>query len=132
MCAPHRPASDLREESTIAEVCASVEQVDGVNVEDEFFTEGVSNAVSGDICITEGISSAVSSEINKNSALKFRPTHQVCQTKLLRLHETVKKSGKPNMLGCRIPLDTCWNIKFLKKELSDYVDKDVAELCEFG
>ena len=61
-----------------------------------------------------------------------RPSYQVCQSKLLRIHETVKSSGLPNIRGCRIPLESKWNVSYLEKELVDYEDKEVAQLCKFG
>ena len=48
------------------------------------------------------------------------------------MHEMLKKSGKPNMLGCRIPLKTRWNLEFLEAELKDYSDRQVVDLCRFG
>ena len=50
----------------------------------------------------------------------------------VELHEVIKQSGKPNMLGCRIPLDTRWNIEFLETELREYQDSQVVDLCKFG
>ena len=61
-----------------------------------------------------------------------KPSYQVCQSKLLRIHETVKRSGLPNIRGCRIPLESKWNVSYLEKELVDYEDKEVAQLCKFG
>ena len=58
------------------------------------------------------------------------PVGQVEQ--LLSLHETIKESGKPNVVGERIPLVSRWNIPFLKRELGGYEDEAVAEYCEFG
>ena len=54
------------------------------------------------------------------------------QSKLLRLHEVVKKSGKANIRGCRIPLESRWKCDYLERELENYEDKEVAQLCEFG
>ena len=54
------------------------------------------------------------------------------QSKLLKLHEAVKKSGKSNIAGVRIPLESRWNSDYLARELVDYQDKEVAELCRFG
>ena len=55
-----------------------------------------------------------------------------CQSKLLRLHEVIKKSGKPNIKGCRIPLKSRWNTEYLEKELEGYGDKEVAQFCRYG
>ena len=57
---------------------------------------------------------------------------QVCQSKLLSLHEKIKKSGRPNVCGLRIPLESKWNIPFLRRELEGYEDSVVADFCEFG
>ena len=54
------------------------------------------------------------------------------QDELLHLHEVIKKSGKPNVRGCRIPIWSPWNYAYLQKELEGYHDKEVAELCRFG
>lgn len=50
----------------------------------------------------------------------------------LEMHEAIKHSGKPNVLGCRIPLNSRWNVKILEKELMNYHDKQIVDLCRFG
>ena len=50
----------------------------------------------------------------------------------LELHEIVKSSGKSNVSGLRIPLQTQWNIPFLREKLVGYEDEEVAEFIEFG
>ena len=44
----------------------------------------------------------------------------------------MKSSGKSNVSGLRIPLQTQWNIPFLREKLVGYEDEEVAEFIEFG
>ena len=69
------------------------------------------------------------SEVSKEQG-QSRP--QICQSKLLRLHEDVKKSGQANIRGLRIPLESKWNTAYLEQELHEYEDREVAQWCKYG
>ena len=47
-------------------------------------------------------------------------------------HKYVKQSGKPNFLGCRVPVKSQLNVKAWKDMLSGYWDKQLIHLLEFG
>ncbi len=40
-------------------------------------------------------------------------------------HEAIRRSGKPNFRGCKIPVRSNLNISFLENELVDYHDKEI-------
>lgn len=50
----------------------------------------------------------------------------------IQLQELVKASGLYNFEYCQIPLNTKLNIPFFRFMLSDYKDKHVCELLEYG
>ena len=82
------------------------------------------------VCVDSGHSR--SNEIHNSDAQGMQRSPQGSQIELLRLHEVVKQSGETNIKGCRIPLDSKWNANYLERELSDYHDKEVAQLCRYG
>ena len=53
-------------------------------------------------------------------------------TEHLWLAHLVMLSGKPNRFGCRIPLNTNWNLQLLESLLQDYPDKGIVEWLRFG
>lgn len=46
--------------------------------------------------------------------------------------EKVEKSGEPNFIGCRSPLDTHLQLDEWERLLENYEDKEVVELLKFG
>lgn len=54
------------------------------------------------------------------------------QDKFISDHEIIFSSNMYNYEGVRIPLDTHLNIEFFKFMLSDYHDRDICALLEFG
>ena len=50
----------------------------------------------------------------------------------LQAHKLVKASGKPNFLGCRIPVQSNLNIASWRAYLSEYWDAQLLDLLEFG
>ena len=44
---------------------------------------------------------------------------------IVNMHDIVYKSGKHNFKKSRIPLNTNWNITYLRNTLVDYDDKDI-------
>ncbi|CAG2226402.1 unnamed protein product [Mytilus edulis] len=54
------------------------------------------------------------------------------QDKFISDHEIIFSSNMYNYEGVRIPLDTHLNIDFFKFMLSDYHDRDICALLEFG
>ena len=47
-------------------------------------------------------------------------------------HKLVRQSGRPNFLGCRIPVDSNLNIKNWRFYLQDFWDKQLVDLLEYG
>ena len=50
----------------------------------------------------------------------------------LQAHKLIKASGKPNFLGCRIPVQSNLNISRWRSYLSEYWDAQLLDLLEFG
>ncbi len=50
----------------------------------------------------------------------------------IELHNAVVKSGVPNYVGCRLPVDSKIDVEFLEKQTEDYADKVVVEFLKFG
>ena len=50
---------------------------------------------------------------------------------LLIMHK-VTDSGLPNRFGCRIPINTNWNLDLMDTLLSDYENRDVIEWLRYG
>jgi hypothetical protein len=48
------------------------------------------------------------------------------------VHNKVVSSGYHNYDGCRIPVKSGINVDFFRKNLSDYDDRIICELLEFG
>lgn len=48
------------------------------------------------------------------------------------MHDKIVKSGKYNFEGCRFPLQTHLNIDYFRFMLSDYHDKQLCDLLQFG
>ena len=51
---------------------------------------------------------------------------------IIRLHRIVSQSGKPNYLGCRIPVISQLNITAWRKHLNTSWDQQIVDLLEFG
>ena len=50
----------------------------------------------------------------------------------LELIARVAAGGYPNVYGARVPVQSSWNISWMKRELSDYHDQKVLEFLQFG
>ena len=50
----------------------------------------------------------------------------------IQMHKTIKASGAPNFLKCRIPVESQLNIGVWKKVLADYWDVQLIHLLEYG
>jgi hypothetical protein len=50
----------------------------------------------------------------------------------INTHKLIFESGKPNFMGCRIPLYSNLNIPLWRSLLRDYEDDQLVELLEFG
>ena len=50
----------------------------------------------------------------------------------IEAHRLIRNSGKPNFLGCRIPVDSQLNISNWRLYLADYWDAQLPNLLEFG
>ena len=50
----------------------------------------------------------------------------------LLAHKLVRQSGRPNFLGCRIPVDSNLKIKNWRFYLHDFWDKQLVDLLEYG
>ena len=51
---------------------------------------------------------------------------------IIRTHEAIRKSGKPNYKGCRIIIPSKLNLEYLDSNLEDYEDKEALEFIKFG
>ena len=51
---------------------------------------------------------------------------------IVQLHNVVYESGLPNYQGLRIPLETHWNVSYLRDVLKDYSDYEICDFIEFG
>ena len=60
------------------------------------------------------------------------PTYYESIPDIIKLHHQVRSSSNPNYLKCRIPLQTHFNIKNWRKYLSQYWDKQLPDLLEYG
>ena len=60
------------------------------------------------------------------------PTYYESIPDIIKLHHLVRSSSTPNYLKCRIPLQTQLNIKNWRKYLSQYWDKQLPDLLEYG
>lgn len=52
--------------------------------------------------------------------------------KLIKDHDQIFESGVPNFVGCKIPVESGINVKFLREQLYDYEDKSICDLLEYG
>ena len=59
-------------------------------------------------------------------------TNNVATSDILTLHRTAKDSNCPNYMGIRIPVSSKLKIKNWKYYLTDYWDKQLVDLLEFG
>ena len=50
----------------------------------------------------------------------------------IKMHKTIRASGAPNFLKCRIPVESQLNIGVWKKVLADYWDVQLIHLLEYG
>ena len=60
------------------------------------------------------------------------PVKWDCTFTDIEAHKLIKESGKPNLLGCRIPVDSHLNISNYRSYLSNYWDAQLPDLLEFG
>ena len=51
---------------------------------------------------------------------------------LLQIHDIVKKSGKPNFLKARIPIQSQLKVEAWEEALGNYWDRQLLELIKFG
>ena len=51
---------------------------------------------------------------------------------ILQAHATVRQSGLPNFMGCRIPVETQLKVPAWKKYLQSYWDNQLVDLIQFG
>ena len=51
---------------------------------------------------------------------------------VIEAHAIVKKSGKPNFMGARIPLPSQFNIKAWKFYLAQYWEQQIVDLLQYG
>ena len=60
------------------------------------------------------------------------PTYYQNIPDIICLQKIVSQSGKPNYLGCRIPVNSQLNIPAWRKHLNAYWDQQILDLLEFG
>ena len=60
------------------------------------------------------------------------PTYYQSIPDIICLHRIVSQSGKPNYLGCRIPVKSQLKISAWRKYLHTYWDQQIVDLLEFG
>ena len=60
------------------------------------------------------------------------PTNNVPITDILELHSKIRQSQLPNFLGCCIPVKGQLHAHVWRKYLSDYWDKQLSDLIDFG
>ena len=48
------------------------------------------------------------------------------------LAHKITDSGRPNRLGCRVPLHTDWDLKIMKQWLIDYEDLEIIDWLTYG
>lgn len=69
---------------------------------------------------------------------EFRPDRPVSSvisrelSDIVELHNVVFDSGLPNYKGLRIPLQTHWNVSYLRDVLKGYSDYEICDLIEYG
>ena len=51
---------------------------------------------------------------------------------LLNAQNEVQKSGKFNFEGCKISINNRMNVSYIRSWLTDYADKAVCNLLEYG
>ena len=51
---------------------------------------------------------------------------------MVQANKAVRISGKPNFLGCHIPVPSSLNFEYLEKELADYKDRAIIQLHRYG
>ena len=75
-----------------------------------------------------------------DNAKKLKEIGNIAQSKLddnsfsyiLDLHSQVLSSGYPNYIGCRIPVKSGINVQCFRDNLTDYNDKLICDLLEYG
>ena len=51
---------------------------------------------------------------------------------IVQAHKIIRDSNKPNFMGTRIAVDTQFNIPAWKRHLSEYWDKQIVDLLQYG
>lgn len=51
---------------------------------------------------------------------------------LINICEKVEESGVPNYVGCRFPVNSRFDCKYLEEQLEGYHDKEVVQLIKYG
>ena len=51
---------------------------------------------------------------------------------IIDVNRKVRDSGKPNYLGCRIPIPSNFNFEFLEHQLKGYSDRNIVQFLKFG
>ena len=54
------------------------------------------------------------------------------QYSVLEAHKVIRESRLPNFLGCKIPVWSKLNLKFLKEQLHDYHDTNLVDFLAYG
>jgi hypothetical protein len=75
-----------------------------------------------------------------DDAKKLKEIGNIAQSKLednsfgdiLDLHSQVLSSVYPNYIACRIPVKSGINVQFFRDNLTDYNDKLICDLLEYG
>ncbi len=53
-------------------------------------------------------------------------------TYIIWAHETIRNSGVPNYMGCKITIPSKFRLEYIEQELMDYEDKEVIEFLKYG
>ena len=72
--------------------------------------------------VSGSVTELENTEINSDCITRI----QLLQKSICNMHKAIRQSGKPNYVGCRIPLQTNINIGYLEKELTEYHDREVV------
>lgn len=56
----------------------------------------------------------------------------ILQANVLKMHKAIRKSGKPNFMGCKLPVHSNINVAFLQSEAADYEDSAVLNFLRYG
>ena len=54
------------------------------------------------------------------------------QRKLLHLNDLVSRSGQPNYLSCRVPIESRFNIDYIEAHMQGYHDTQILDFLKFG